>query len=286
MNILTFDLEDWYHLLDYDSTKTEGDWIKFESRIEGNVERILEFLKTNDQKATFFCLGWICRKYPQLVRKISDLGFEIGCHSDMHQLIYEQDRATFRTDLEHAIVSIEDCTGKKVDIYRAPGFSLTCKTQWVFEILAESGIKTDSSIFPAQRGHGGFPEIPFSEPFVIRMNGLEILEFPVNVFPFLGRKIVFSGGGYFRLFPYGIIKAWSRRSPYIMMYFHPRDFDPDHPVIPGLPLIRRFKSYYGLNEAFSKLRRWTEDFPFTDIGTARMQIDTTQLKTLIFPLAG
>jgi peptidoglycan-N-acetylglucosamine deacetylase len=284
MNILTIDLEDWFHLLDYDSTKTESDWVKYESRIEANTDRILDFLTTKNLKATFFCLGWICRKYPQLVRKISDLGFEIGCHSDMHQLVYEQDRDSFKKDLERAIATIEDFTGKKVDTYRAPGFSLTCKTQWVFGILAESGIKTDSSIFPAERGHGGFPEIPLSEPFVIRTNGAEILELPLNVIPFLGRKIVFSGGGYFRLFPYGMIKAWSVRSPYILTYFHPRDFDPDQPVIPGLPLTRRFKSYYGLESAFSKFKRWMDDFQFTDIGTALKEIDATKLKTVSLPV--
>jgi peptidoglycan-N-acetylglucosamine deacetylase len=282
VNILTFDLEDWFHILDNQSTRTENEWQNFEPRIQGNTDRILEFLQRNNQQATFFCLGWIVKNYPQLIRKISDLGYDMACHSNNHQLIFEQNPKSFRQDLVTAIKTLEDCIGKKVTTYRAPGFSLTNETLWAFEILIEQGITCDSSIFPAQRGHGGFPEIPCSSPFIISINGNELLEFPVNVFPFPGKKIVFSGGGYFRLYPYSFIKYWTNRSQYIMSYFHPRDFDPDQPLIEGLSVVRKFKSYHGLQNSFSKFSRWISDYPFIDLQSAIQKLDTRTLRTLSF----
>lgn len=277
MNILTIDLEEWFHILDNGSTRTEKEWSIYESRIDENAGRIIDMLQERKQEATFFCLGWITRTYPRLVRKISDLGFHVACHSDAHQLVYEQDPEAFRKDLDTAIKTLEDCTGKKVTTYRAPGFSITNQTTWAFEILAEYGITCDSSVFPASRGHGGFPEIPFNTPFLIRVNGKEILEYPLNIVSFLGKKIVFSGGGYFRLFPYGMIKYWSKRSPYIMTYFHPRDFDPGQPVISDLPAIRRFKSYTGLKSSAGKFNRWISEFRFVNLETAIQQTERNNL---------
>jgi peptidoglycan-N-acetylglucosamine deacetylase len=280
MNILTFDLEDWFHLLDNESTKGEKEWLNFESRFESNTEQILAILKEKNQKATFFCLGWICLKYPKMIRKISDLGFHIGCHSDMHQLTYEQDQESFRQDLVSSIRRIEDCTGKKVNAFRAPGFSITTDTQWAFQVLIEEGITMDSSVFPASRAHGGFPEITHSSPFKISFSGKEVLEFPINVYPFLGRKIIFSGGGYFRLFPYPLIKRFSERSPYIMSYFHPRDFDSEQPMIRGLTVTRKFKSYYGLKSSMSKFEKWITDFSFTDLLTATETIEKGKVQSI------
>jgi peptidoglycan-N-acetylglucosamine deacetylase len=284
LNILTFDIEDWFHILDHPSTRNEDSWLKFDSRIEENVERIMELLKSKNQAATFFCLGWICRKYPQMVRQISDSGHEIGCHSDMHTLIFEQDRDSFRTDLERSKKTIEDCTGQKVTSYRTPGFSITRETQWAFSVLAESGITCDSSVFPARRGHGGFPEIKLSTPFMIEAEGAEIMEFPVNVHTWMGRKIAFTGGGYFRLFPYRMIRHWSEKSPYMLSYFHPRDFDPGQPMLRDLPLFRKFKSYYGLKSCFAKFIRWTNEYSFTDLKTAMQHTDKSTLLKLRLPL--
>lgn len=273
MNILTFDVEDWFQILDNESTKNEKEWLQLESRIEQNMERIFALLDKNSQQATFFCLGWVARKYPWLLKRIDEAGFEIATHSDMHQLAYEFNTREFREDLQRSIGSIEEVTGKKVRAYRAPGFSLMRENRWVFEELAEQGIEIDCSVFPAKRAHGGFEEFGYAEPAYIELYGKKIKEFPINTYPVLGQNIVFSGGGYFRLFPYAVIRFLMARSPYVMSYLHPRDFDPEQPMIEGLSALRKFKSYYGLKGAYAKLEKMIKEFDFVDLNTADLAVD-------------
>lgn len=203
MNILTFDVEDWFHILDNESTKTVNEWSNYEARIHQNMEKILDFLDESDQKATFFCLGWIAEKYPEVIREIDKRGFEVGSHTYMHQLIYEQSRDVFREDLQASIHILEDTIGKKVKSFRAPGFSLTSDVLWAFDELIEAGIEYDSSVFPAKRAHGGISQFSVREPHLIKYNGSEIKEFPINVHKFFNQKIVFSGGATSDLFHIG-----------------------------------------------------------------------------------
>lgn len=280
MNILTFDIEDWFHILDNDSTRTEMEWNRFESRIEQNVERIFEILKIHDLKATFFCLGWIARKYPQIIKRIDREGHEVASHSSMHQLVYEQTPDEFSNDLYESLNLLEDIIGKKVVSYRAPGFSITEKCKWAFEILLDAGIENDSSIFPAERIHGGFPSYPGSTPSLIRASNGKLREFPVNVKRILGRNLVFSGGGYFRAIPYSLIRSWTEASNYVMSYMHPRDLDSEQPVIKGLSAGRRFRSYVGLKNAEKKLSRWVTEFDFVDLRTAIKTIDWNKVQSI------
>ena len=279
MKILTFDIEDWFHLLDFEETKSESSWSKYESRIEQNLDRILELLDHHQQKATFFCLGWVGRKYPHLVKKIDQLGHEVGCHSDAHQLVYELSPRVFREDTHKAISVLEDLTSKKVVSYRAPGFSVTPETPWFFEVLLENGIERDSSIFPAKRAHGGHNQLTLARPYQIHTPSGTIREFPINVKNLMGKKIVYAGGGYFRLFPYSLIKRFSKETDYVMTYFHPRDFDPDQPVLQGLSKTRRFKSYYGLGTSFGKLDSFIQDFDCIDLAHADQHIDWGRTET-------
>ena len=141
MKILTFDIEEWFHILDHKSTSTEDKWSNYEYRLEKNLDRILNLLQNNNQNATFFCLGWIARKFPNLIKKIDEMNFEIGSHSDLHQLVYNQSREDFKEDLYRSINSIEDIIGKKVKIYRAPGFSFTKKDKsWFLDALISNGM--------------------------------------------------------------------------------------------------------------------------------------------------
>ena len=277
MNILTFDLEDWFHILDHKSTRSDIHWIKYESRLKQNTDRIIGFLQEKNLSATFFCLGWIAEKHPDIIKTIDSLGYEIGVHSYSHQLIYEQTRDEFRNDTERSIKTIEDIIGKKVISYRAPGFSLMHDTTWALQILAKNGIEIDCSIFPAKRGHGGFPEFQINKPCLIEMNGIKLKEFPLNTFNFLGKNLVFSGGGYFRLLPYSVIRNLTKKNDYIMTYFHPRDFDPEQPLIKDLPLSRKFKSYYGLKTSYNKLERWSQEFSFVDLKEADRLTDWTKI---------
>ncbi len=278
MKILTFDIEEWFHILDNDSTKTEADWEKYPSRIDQNMDRIFGLLTKNNQKATFFCLGWVARKHPNIIKKIAEFGFEIATHSDLHQLAYEQNYKSFKADLQTSIHSLEDITGKKVRAYRAPGFSIKLENKWVFETLIECGIEVDCSIFPAKRTHGGFAEFGHAQPCWIETNGLKIKEFPINLYTDFGLQTIFSGGGYFRLLPYTILNNLTRKADYMMTYFHPRDFDPTQPIIEELSYLRKFKSYYGLKNCLPKLEKLLQNYNFIDLETAEKDINWLKAK--------
>jgi len=268
MRILTFDVEEWFHILDNESTKTEADWNRYERRLEQNMGRILEFLDSKQLKATFFCLGWVAREFPHVIRTIAEYGHEIASHSDRHQLVFEQKRNEFIEDLHRSLCELEDIIGSKVISYRAPGFSLMKEHDWVFEALAMHGIEIDCSVFPATRAHGGFASFGAARPVWVEAGGVRLKEFPINLYSIAGQPLVFSGGGYFRLLPYPFISYMMRRSDYVMTYFHPRDFDPLQPVIKELGLMRKFKSYYGLTGAFKKFMRLVSDSEFIDLKTA------------------
>lgn len=278
MKILTFDIEEWFHILDNEATKTEAEWEGFESRLHGNMDQIHGILE--NQKATFFCLGWVARKYPEVLREIDNRGHEIATHSDLHQLAYEQSRTIFSQDLERSIKSIEDVIGKKVRAYRAPGFSLMKENKWVFEELLKNGIEIDASIFPAKRSHGGFEQFGHAEPCWIDIDGMRLKEFPINLASFANKNLIFSGGGYFRLLPFPILDRLTQNSDYVMTYFHPRDFDALQPMVPGLNLIRQFKSYYGLRGSLSKLNKLINKHEFVDIRTAEAAIDWEKAKVV------
>ena len=200
----------------------------------------------------------------------------------MHQLAYEQTKKEFSEDLNKSICALEDITGKKVKIYRAPGFSVKKQNIWVFEELIKNGIEIDCSIFPAKRAHGGLPSYGESKPSMICLGDKRLKEFPINTFNLVGMPLIFTGGGYFRLLPFPIIKSLIKRSDYNMTYFHPRDFDPQQPIIKDLSLLRKFKSYYGLNNAFQKLEQLISAFDFTDLKEAHNSIDWSVVKRVKF----
>lgn len=273
MKILTFDIEEWFHILDNKKTKSIKEWNNFDSRIHLGMDLIYDILEKTEKSATFFIVGWIAEKYPEIIREISNRGFEIGSHTHLHQLVYEQDRKTFYNDVKKSIYTLEDCTGKKVSSFRAPGFSITKNNKWAFEFLHELGITKDSSVFPAGRSHGGLPSYSQAIPSLINYNGIKLKEFPINTHNILGKPFIFSGGGYFRLLPYKIIQNLTLKSQYIMTYFHPRDFDGEQPLIPGLSLPRRFKSYVGIKKCKPKLETWLNDFDFIDLHQADLSIN-------------
>lgn len=280
MHILTFDIEDWFHILDNDSTRGERQWRQFESRIEENTDRILAILEEKRVRATFFCLGWIADRHPEVIRKISDFGLEVACHSYAHKLVYEMSPAEFVEDLKRSIGVLEDLTGRRVRAYRAPGFSFKPKNVWAFDALLKEGIEIDCSIFPAFRSHGGFATFGSARPVIVRSRDGTLKEFPINVKVFFLTNVVFAGGGYFRFFPYKIIKKWTREAPYLMSYFHPRDFDPAQPVIGDLGWVRKFRAYCGLRGAEAKLRRFLDDFTFLDLAQADAKIDWSTVETV------
>lgn len=279
MNILTFDVEEWFHLLDNDSSRSEEQWNNYEVRIYENMERIFEILESSNTKATFFIIGWIAKRYPDIVRRIADK-YEIGSHTMNHQLVWQQSPDEFRSDVDSSIKLLQDITGKPVKYFRAPGFSIRPSEVWAFEELHNLGIEIDCSVFPAHHAHGGFPQFGKGQPAVLECNGFEMKSLPISTKEIAGHHIIYSGGGYFRLIPYWLIKRWAKQEDYLLSYIHPRDLDGGQPVLEGLPLSRRFKSYVGLKRAEAKLRKFLHDTSFTDISSAAEDIDWNKVKRI------
>lgn len=271
--ILTFDVEDWFHLLDHPSTSQISRWSEFESRLRNNMDRVLSLLDSRDLTATFFCLGWVADNYPEVVRQLSANGHEVATHSYGHELVFRQSESAFREDLARSIKVIEDLAGAKVTAYRAPGFSVGSEQRWVFEELVNQGIQIDCSIFPAPRAHGGFSAFTKDEPVWLDVDGVRIKEFPLNLARVFGRSFVFSGGGYFRILPERALDVLFAKSSYVMTYFHPRDFDPGQPVLDDLGCVRRFKSYVGLESAAAKFESLLDKYEFVSLREADSRID-------------
>lgn len=305
MNILTFDVEEWFHLLDFDATRTEAEWGNYEVRIHDNVDRILDILDRTNTKATFFIIGWVAKTYPEVVKKIA-AKYQIGTHTMNHQLVWQQTPEQFREDVDSSIKLLQDITGQPIECFRAPGFSIRETEPWAFDILSELGIKYDCSVFPAHHAHGGMAGYARAYhdndnrkkgvgPAIIMHNGVEMKEFPVTTKEVMGTPVIFSGGGYFRLVPYWLLHKWSReaaerqvvpvkigedmsrKAGYLLSYIHPRDLDGGQPMLEGLPLARKFKSYVGLKGAPEKLRQYLKDFKFTDVTTAAAEIDWSKV---------
>lgn len=278
MNILTFDIEDWYNC---DFISNDFDWGKHEVRIYEGVDRILEELSKRDLKGTFFCLGWLAENHPDVIRSIQKEGHHIGCHSYQHELSFRFDKDGFKEDTLKSKSLLEDVIGESVNAFRAPGFSITENNTWALEALSEMGFEYDCSLFPAAHDYGGFASYGKAEPTILSLpNGATLKEFPINIHKLLGKDLVFTGGGFFRLFPYKVIKYWGQQTPYLMTYFHPRDFDYEQPVIKTLPVMRKFKSYVGIKKAFPKFQRMLNDFDFVNIEQANDLIDWERVRIL------
>lgn len=274
--ILTFDLEEWFHIIDVDTPESRKSWDEYEVRIYENTHRILGVLDRNNIKATIFVLGWIAQKYPDLISEISSQGHEIGTHSLNHNLMYEVTPDTFREDLRKSIDIIQNIINKKVKAFRAPGFSINKKTFWAFDILAEEGIEIDSSIFPVYRAYGGIRDFDIDRPFRVKIGEKTIKEFPINVFKLGKLKIPFSGGGYFRNLPFRVYLYFSDRSDYLITYFHPRDFDPDQPVLNRMRILRKFKIYRGLKKSLKRFNEIIQRYNFVNISEAERIIDWSE----------
>jgi polysaccharide deacetylase family protein (PEP-CTERM system associated) len=273
LNVLTFDIEDWFHILDNPITEGVESWEGLPSRLDQGLNEILDICKDGGVKATFFILGWVAEKHPKAIERIVRNGHEIGCHSYAHKLVYMQTLDDFRVDLEKAMCCVERVTGVRPESYRAPGFSFRSISFDHYQILFDHGIKTDCSIFPARRSHGGLQKSKIKGPFVVRLRGGDHIKcLPMSYVDVAGIRTVFSGGGYMRLAPASILKALFRSNKYNMIYLHPRDFDPSQPIVPGLNLFRRFKSYTGLSTSRNKLIEILKNYSVDTVGQAVKKI--------------
>lgn len=265
-NLLTIDLEDYYQVSGMEDVTPFESWPNLKSRIERSLDTVLESL--GDTKATFFVLGWEAEMRPGLVRKVVDSGHEIATHGMSHRLITSLNRDEFRADLEYSIKLLQDISGEEIRGHRAPSFSITDKTPWAFEVMAELGLKYDSSVFPVSRSRGGISDAKL-EPFMVNTQCGSIKEFPLAVWNFLGRKLPVGGGGFFRLYPYrltkrAILEINSAGRP-VVVYLHPWEFDPQQPRLKSFLSPEGFKHYYGLKSTKRKIMKLLADFDFSPI---------------------
>lgn len=279
-NILSFDIEDWFHILEIPQTADIDSWDYFENRVEKNTYEILNLLDDYNLKATFFILGWVAKRNKKLIRSIFDLGHDIGSHSYHHKLVKNMTRDEFQKDLKESVGVISDIIGDKVNYFRAPGFSYNLNQKYFIETLLLNNINTDCSIFFGNRSHGGVNSLNIDKPFFLNQDGMKIKEYPINGFELLFNKFFFSGGGYFRILNLSLIEYFANQSSYNMFYFHPRDFDYTQPRIPIKNLIRKFKTYVGLKNSKKKFLNLLKRNQFVSISNYDNHFNWKNAKTL------
>ena len=242
MNILTFDIEDWFHTHLARKHYSGHIWKQFPTRVEANTHKILNFLDQHQRKATFFILGWVADPHPTLIKEIHARGHEIGSHSYWHHHARLLSKHDFQSDLQRCLGTLGELTGNQIYMYRAPGYSLHLRDKSYFEILASQGITIDSSVQVSTNIK--------SWPQYIQTTTQPILEFPLTTSSI---GIPYSGGGYFRLLPETILKKMFAQQQYRMLYFHPRDFDPDNPYTNLFSMGRNWLNSYQTDTALNKL---------------------------------
>ena len=272
--VLSVDVEDWFHILDSPGVPAMARWDTLESRVERNVDRLLEICQQTGAKATFFWLGWLAERHRGLVRRCKRLGHEVASHGYAHVLAYQVGCKAFRQDVVRAKGILEEITGERVAGFRAAGFGITDRSAWAFEEIRRAGHQYDSSIFPAARGHGGLPGSRLG-CHVIHTRAGPLLEWPMPMVTLLGRRVHLFGGGYLRLAPkwlirWGIGRLEASNQP-LVVYVHPREIDPDHPRLP-LRFTRRLKSYVRLGSTMPKLRWLCEHYDFRTMRDAADEI--------------
>ena len=262
---LSFDIEDWFHLVGIQSVADTSKWDALPTLVERYTDWIVETVTERNIRATFFILGWIADRYPKLVQRIAEAGHEIGTHSYWHRGVYELDPETFREDLRQSIDVLEQAGGKKVLGFRAPSFSIKPGCEWAFDVMHDCGLIYDASLFPAPRGQGGYICPREIHTFTQAPSGKPMPELPMSVMDFMGRRLPFSGGGYVRLLPWWLIdkgfKQLESQGGPAVVYLHPRDFAPDCPRA-AMPPHRKFKCYVGLGSTKGKLLKMLGRYRF------------------------
>ena len=282
MNIITFDTEEWY--TEFKGLQRPEEYALFDEKLD----HIMESLEQKGTKGTFFCVGQLAVHFPDVLKKILRGGHEIGCHSNVHNWLNKMTYKECLADTKAAVDAIEQCTGEKVLSYRAPAFSIGKKNLWSFDVLAECGIERDSSVFPAQRDFGGFSDFGLQEPCLVHHNGISIKEYPIPMTTVMGKKVAYSGGGYFRFFPLGFVRNTMNKSDYSMAYFHIRDLLLESKHVMSKEryeeyfkekgtlkarYMRYFKSSVGKKQAMSKLMKLIEQVDFINLSEADREID-------------
>lgn len=272
------DVEDWFHILDCGDGGAQPDWDRRERRVHIGTGRMLDLLDRYGHKATFFTLGWVADRYPELLVRICERGHEIGSHGHMHRMVSDMSPDAFARDLDLSLEAIHRACGRAARCFRAPGFSIGRAQTWALPILADRGIEMDASFFLAPHAHGGF-DLRREGPFELHLpGGRTMLEVPVVPLLLPRGALPWSGGGYLRLLPAGLLRelfaASDRRGRGAVGYIHPRELDPYQPRM-ALPPLRRLRYYVGLRSVPGKLDLLMARFRFGTLSemAAAAQLD-------------
>lgn len=260
-NALTVDVEDWFHVSAFDPYLRRSAWDCCESRVEHNTARLLDLLAGLGLRATFFTLGWVAMRHPQLVRRIAAAGHEVASHGFDHRRVGSMSRAAFHADVRNSRLLLEDVAGVPVRGYRAPSFSLALRDTAAYELLAEAGYRYSASVAPIRHDHYGDPAAP---RYPCRTPS-GVLEIPVSTVRLGNRNWPCAGGGFFRLYPYALTRWCLRRinegeGRPCNFYLHPWEIDPGQPRVPGLGPRTRVRHYLQLSRTWPRLRRLLRDF--------------------------
>jgi len=261
-NAMTVDIEDYFQVSAFDQQVSREDWDRIPSRICSNVERILDLFERENVSATFFTLGWVCERFPEIVRAIAAAGHEIASHGHEHSRVSTFTQEQYRKDVEGTRKRLEDISGTAVVGYRAPSFSIGQKTLWAYDVLREAGYSYSSSVYPIQHDHYGLPNAP---RFPFRSSSDGLLEIPMSTLSFLGRNWPCSGGGYFRLLPlryslWAVRRINEQEKMPAVFYFHPWEIDPGQPRIDGVPAKAKFRHYVNLDKFECRLTQMLQSF--------------------------
>ncbi len=260
-NALTIDVEDYFQVSAFAPYIRRDEWDSRECRVEGNVDRILALLAERGTRATFFTLGWVAQRYPQLVKRIVEGGHELASHGYGHQRASDLSELEFTEDITRAKRILEDLSGQAVSGYRAPSFSIGAGNLWAFDALARAGYRYSSSIYPIAHDHYGMPDSP---RFAYRVSS-GVLEIPLTTLRVMNRNLPSSGGGYFRLLPYAVSRWMLRRvnqhdRESAIFYFHPWEIDVGQPRVAGIDARTRFRHYVNISRMEPRLRSLLADF--------------------------
>jgi polysaccharide deacetylase family protein (PEP-CTERM system associated) len=270
LNAFTIDVEDYFHVTGYADVIPRSSWDGFATRVERNTEAILRMLETRGLRGTFFVLGWVAKRYPALVKRIAQAGHEVASHGMDHTLVYDQTPAVFREETRAAKAILEDLCGAPVLGYRAATYSITQRSLWALDILAEEGFEYDSSIFPIRHDRYGIANAP-RLPYTLECgNGKRLVEFPLSTLKVLGVHLPVAGGGYFRLFPY-LLTAMAlarlnrqERAPFIF-YLHPWEIDAEQPHIAAASRLATWRHRHNLERCEDRLERLLSRFSFATV---------------------
>jgi polysaccharide deacetylase family protein (PEP-CTERM system associated) len=278
-NALTVDVEDYFQVSAFRDQVSPDDWPQFESRVVANTHRVLDVFDDAGATATFFVLGWIAERHPQLVRDIAARGHEIACHGFSHQLIYGQSPAVFREETHRAKSLLEAQVQSPVRGYRAASFSITDASRWALDVLADCGFEYDSSMYPVRHDLYGTAVEAAGPHRITAPAGKTLIEFPMTTRSFMGMTVPVSGGGYFRLYPYQLtaflLNAVNRDNEPFVFYMHPWEVDPGQPRI-RTSLKSRFRHYTNLERCEAKLRALLRDFKFASMAEVLAEYPLTE----------